>query len=59
MGFGSYDESEQEKQERNADEDENEAVKVHENEHDGEVSFESDVSTEGLVERLGEIKDDD
>ncbi|MFC7072164.1 DUF5786 family protein [Halovenus rubra] len=58
MGFGSYDESEQETQER--DEDENaEAVSVHENEHDGEVKFESDMSTEGLVDKLDKIKDTD
>jgi hypothetical protein len=58
MGFGSYDESEQEKQERD-EEDDAEAVTVHENEHDGEVNFESDMSTEGLVDKLDEIKDSD
>ncbi len=56
MGFGSYDESEQEKQERDTDDENTEAVNVHENEHDGEVSFESDMSTEGLVDKLGEMK---
>ncbi|SDQ94189.1 DUF5786 family protein [Natronobacterium texcoconense] len=58
MGFGSYDESEQ--QQQSADDDENvEAVNVHENDHDGEMSFESDVSTDELVSQLGTMKDDD
>ena len=58
MGFGSYDESEQEKQETNTDDD-HEAVNVHENDHQGEVQFESEASTDDLVSRLGEMKDDD
>ncbi|WP_436935353.1 DUF5786 family protein [Halovenus marina] len=58
MGFGSYDESEQEKQETNNDDD-HEAVNVHENDHQGEVQFESEASTDDLVSRLGEMKDDD
>lgn len=56
MGFGSYDESEQENQER--DDEDVEAVNVHENDHEGEVSFESEASTEDLVGRLAEMKDD-
>ncbi len=56
MGFGSYDESEQEKQQRTADTDETEAVNVHESEHDGEVSFESGMSTDELVGKLDEMK---
>jgi len=44
MGFGSYDESEQKDQ--NADIDEDEAVTVHENDHDGKVTFESEASQE-------------
>lgn len=58
MGFGSYDESEQEKQERDADTD-GEAVTVHENEHDGEVSFEDDASTSELLDKLDDMKDSD
>jgi hypothetical protein len=59
MGFGSYDESEQEKQDVSADDDENEAVAVHESDHDGEVRFETEASTSDLVDRLGDMKDDD
>lgn len=58
MGFGSYDETEQENQELQADEDESEGVTVHENNHDGEVSFETDASTDDLVGRLEEMRDD-
>jgi len=57
MGFGSYDESEQKDQ--NADIDEDEAVTVHENDHDGQVTFESEASQEELIGRLDEMKDDD
>lgn len=59
MGFGSYDETEQENQELQADEDESEGVTVHENNHDGEVSFETDASTDDLVGRLDEMRDDE
>lgn len=58
MGFGSYDESEQQQQ-TNDDENEVEAVNVHENDHDGEMSFESDVSTDELVSQLGSMKGED
>ncbi len=57
MGFGSYDESEQQDQDHDVDDDE--AVTVHENDHDGEVSFESEASQEELIGRLDEMKDDD
>ncbi|MFA9504096.1 DUF5786 family protein [Natrinema sp. H-ect1] len=58
MGFGSYDESEQ--KEQTADDDEDvEAVNVHENDHHGEMSFESDISTDELVDQLGAMKDDE
>ncbi|QFU85037.1 DUF5786 family protein [Natronorubrum aibiense] len=57
MGFGSYDESEQ--QQQTADDDEDvEAVNVHENDHNGQLSFESDASTDELVSQLGAMKDD-
>jgi hypothetical protein len=55
MGFGSYDESEQENQEAGEIED-NEGVSVHENTHDGSVSFESDASQEELLDKLDEMK---
>ncbi|WP_135364276.1 DUF5786 family protein [Halosimplex halophilum] len=57
MGFGSYDESEQENQNVDADDDDSEAVTVHENDHEGEVTFETDASTDDLVDRLADIKD--
>ncbi|WP_254271575.1 DUF5786 family protein [Haloarcula marina] len=57
MGFGSYDESEQKDQ--NVDTDDDDGVAVHENDHDGEVSFDTEASTSDLVDRLGEMKDDD
>lgn len=57
MGFGSYDESEQQQQQSN--DDEIDAVSVHENDHDGQLSFESDVSTDQLVSQLGSMKDEE
>lgn len=57
MGFGSYDESEQQKQEVDTDS-EDEGVNVHENDHQGSVSFESEASTEDLVNNLQDMKDD-
>ena len=57
MGFGSYDESEQERQQQNNTEDDDDGVNVHEHDHDGQVTVQSDVSTDDLVERLGEMRD--
>ena len=57
MGFGSYDESEQQNQEVNTDE--GEGVSVHENDHEGKVTFEADASTDDLIDQLGEMKDED
>ncbi|MFQ3320787.1 MAG: hypothetical protein ACI8UR_000572 [Natronomonas sp.] len=57
MGFGSYDESEQNDQTVETGEDE--AVNVHENEHDGSVEFEFEESEESLIDQLQEMKDDD
>lgn len=57
MGFGSYDESEQQKQDVNTDDD-NKGVTVHENEHEGKVTFESDASTDDLLDQLEEMKED-
>jgi len=59
MGFGSYDESEQENQEITTDEGETEGVAIHDSDHDGEVSFETGASTDELVGRLADIKDDE
>ncbi|WP_255171639.1 DUF5786 family protein [Natrononativus amylolyticus] len=57
MGFGSYDESEQQHQQR--DDEDVDAVTVHENDHDGELTFESELSTAELVSQLGSMKDDE
>jgi len=54
MGFGSYDESEQ--QDQNVDADDSEGINIHESEHDGEVNFETEASTDDLVDRLDEMK---
>lgn len=57
MGFGSYDESEQENQ--NLDEgDEKEGVDVDGGE-EGDLSFESTESTDELVGKLEQMRDDD
>jgi len=57
MGFGSYDESEQENQ--NLDEDDRkEGVDVDGGE-EGDLSFESSESTDELVGRLEQMRDDD
>ena len=58
MGFGSYDESEQENQEYDGDIDENDGVSTSEVNHDGEVEFEIGASNDELLDRLSEIKDD-
>ncbi|WP_247002596.1 DUF5786 family protein [Halosolutus gelatinilyticus] len=56
MGFGSYDESEQ--QEVDADFDDDDAVKSEENSHEGTIEFENGASSDELLDRLQEIKDD-
>jgi len=56
MGFGSYDESEQETGDDGTDIDEDDAVNVHENDHDGEVTVEGADSTDELVDRLQDLK---
>ena len=55
MGFGSYDESEQKDQANDFDEDE--GVSVHENSHEGEISFDSDASQDELLDQLQDIKE--
>ncbi|MFB6198095.1 MAG: DUF5786 family protein [Halobacteriaceae archaeon] len=55
MGFGSYDESEQQDQEFGED-DQGEGVSVEENKHEGEVTFESEASADDLVDQLQDIK---
>ncbi|MCW8172089.1 DUF5786 family protein [Natrialba swarupiae] len=56
MGFGSYDESEQ--QDVDADFDEDDGVKSGQNSHEGTIEFENGASSDELLDRLKEIKDD-
>jgi len=58
MGFGSYDESEQENQQKDADMDDDDAVSVQDAKHDGEVNYESNASSEELIDKLQDMKDD-
>lgn len=57
MGFGSYDESEQESQEYNTDFDEEDGVSTDEHTHEGSVEFEFNSSNEELLDTLKDIKD--
>ncbi|AEN05273.1 DUF5786 family protein [Halolamina sp.] len=57
MGFGSYDESEQENQNMDTDDDA-EGVEVDGGE-EGDLSFESTESTDELVGKLEQMRDDD
>ncbi|GGL52912.1 hypothetical protein GCM10009039_08900 [Halocalculus aciditolerans] len=59
MGFGSYDESEQENQQSDSEYDEDDVLNVHENDHEGEVSFDTDASQDELIGRLQDMKDDE
>lgn len=56
MGFGSYDESEQ--QDLDADFDDEDAVQSEENAHRGTIEFENGASSDELIDRLKDIKDD-
>lgn len=58
MGFGSYDESEQQNQAVDSDEENGEEINVHENDYEGEMKVESDMSTDDLLDRLNEMKND-
>jgi hypothetical protein len=58
MGFGSYDESEQENQTLDsADVDADEGLDTEQYEHGGEVSYEIDATNDELLDRLEDIKD--
>ena len=57
MGFGSYDESEQENQEYDTDFDDEDGVSSGETTHDGSVEFEFTASNDELLDRLEDIKD--
>ena len=56
MGFGSYDESEQENQELDLDDEDGGGVKTAENDHEGAVEFEIGASNDELLDKLEEIK---
>ncbi|MFP4174481.1 MAG: DUF5786 family protein [Halobacteriales archaeon] len=58
MGFGSYDESEQEKQGSESDVNEDDAVSVQDAKHDGDVSYNTEASSDELLDQLQDIKDD-
>jgi hypothetical protein len=55
MGFGSYDESEQESA-GEADIDEEDTLTVHEHDHEGDVSIEGGDDQDVLIDRLQEMK---
>jgi hypothetical protein len=59
MGFGSYDESEQEKQQSESDMDEDDAVSVQDAKHDGDVNYDTDASSDELIDQLQDIKEED
>ncbi|ELY39012.1 DUF5786 family protein [Natronorubrum tibetense] len=57
MGFGSYDESEQQQQNVDDEDAEDTAVNVHENEYEGEMTVETGGSADELIGQLQEIKE--
>ncbi|MGM0604100.1 MAG: DUF5786 family protein [Halobacteriota archaeon] len=57
MGFGSYDESEQENQEFDTDFEDGEGVATGENVHEGDMEFEIGASNDELLDRLQDMKD--
>ncbi|WP_255198841.1 DUF5786 family protein [Halorarius litoreus] len=60
MGFGSYDESEQENQEYDTDYDDEDAVNTTEHDHRGEVSFEFGESTsDELLDQFQDMKEEE
>ncbi|MFB6205668.1 MAG: DUF5786 family protein [Haloglomus sp.] len=57
MGFGSYDESEQENQEIDTDFEDDEGMNTAEHDHSGEVEYEfGDTDSDELLDKLEEIK---
>lgn len=57
MGFGSYDESEQDNQEVDADYDDETGVSTDGADHDGDVEYEIDASNDELLDKLQDIKE--
>ncbi len=58
MGFGSYDESEQENQELDSDLTDDDTVDAGDVAHEGDVQFEIGASNDELLDKLQEIKDE-
>ncbi|CAJ51506.1 DUF5786 family protein [Haloquadratum walsbyi] len=57
MGFGSYDESEQENQDFETDLEDDDGVSTSQSDHSGEVEYEIGASNDELLNRLKDIKD--
>lgn len=58
MGFGSYDESEQERQNLDSDDvNDGSTVTTEENTHDGRIHFTNGASNDELIDKLQDIKD--
>lgn len=58
MGFGSYDESEQENQDFDTDFEDDDGLDAGEAEHKGSVDFEIGASNDELLDRLQSMKDE-
>jgi hypothetical protein len=59
MGFGSYDESEQENRTYNTDFEEGEGVATSDHDHAGEVEFDfGETTSDDLLDQLKEIKEE-
>jgi len=56
MGFGSYDESEQENQDFDTDFEDDDGVDTGESDHSGSVDFDIGASNDELLDRLQEMK---
>ena len=56
MGFGSYDESEQDNQEYDTDFEDDDGVSTSESTHDGDVEYEFTASNDELLDTLKDIK---
>ncbi|MFB6164098.1 MAG: DUF5786 family protein [Haloarculaceae archaeon] len=59
MGFGSYDESEQDNQDYDTDFEDDDGVSTAENTHDGEIEYEFSASNDELLDKLQDIKEDE
>jgi hypothetical protein len=59
MGFGSYDESEQDNQTLDSEDiDSGQGLDTGQFEHGGEVNYEIDATNDELLDRLADIKDE-